>query len=124
MMLGMSFATFTTVHVIISLIAIFAGFIVLFGMFKAEKLSNWTALFLVTAVLTSVTGFFFPFGDLLPSHIVGIVSLAVLAVAILALYICHLARSWRWIYVTGAVTALQPGMNSSNGTELMTDPSP
>jgi hypothetical protein len=106
MMLGMSFSTFTTVHVIISLIAIFAGFIVLSGMFKAEKPGNWTALFLVTTVLTSVTGFFFPFGDLLPSHIVGIVSLAVLAVAILAFYIYHLARSWRWIYVACAIAAL------------------
>lgn len=106
MMPGMSFSTFTTEHVAISLIAIFAGFIVMFGMFNVKRLSNWTALFLVTTVLTSVTGFYFPRGDLLPSHIVGIISLVVLAVAILALYAYRLARSWRWIYVACAVAAL------------------
>jgi hypothetical protein len=106
MMFGMSFSTFTSVHVIISLIAIFTGFIVLIGMFRMKRLNNWTALFLVTTVLTSLTGFLFPFGDLLPSHIVGIISLAVLAVAFLALYGYQLARSWRWIYVAGAVAAL------------------
>lgn len=92
MMPGMSFSTFTAEHVAVSLIAIFAGFIVLFGMFKVKRLNNWTALILVTTVLTSVTGFYFPRGDLLPSHIVGIISLAVLAVAILALYTYRLAR--------------------------------
>jgi hypothetical protein len=69
-------------------------------------MDNWTTLFLVTTVLTSMTGFLFPFGQLLPSHIVGIISLVVLAVAILALHVFDLARSWRWIYVAGAVAAL------------------
>ena len=106
MILGMSTSTFTLVHVVISLIGIFAGLIVLFGMFSAKRLSGWTALFLVTTVLTSVTGFFFHSTSFGPPHEVGVISLVVLAVAIPALYIYRLAGSWRWIYVAGAVTAL------------------
>jgi len=106
MILGMSASTFTLVHVILSLIGIASGLVVLAGMFTTRRLDGWTALFLATTVLTSVTGFFFPTDRLLPSHIVGIVSLAVLAIAILALYAYRLAGAWRWIYVTGAVLAL------------------
>ena len=93
MILGMSTSTFTLVHVVLSLAGIFAGTVVLFGMFSANRLNGWTALFLVTTVLTSVTGFFFHRDHLLPSHVVGVISLAVLAVAILALYVYRLARS-------------------------------
>ena len=106
MILGISTSTFTLVHVVLSLLGIFAGLVVLFGMFSSKRLNGWTALFLATTVLTSATGFFFPFDHLLPSHIVGILSLVVLAVAILALYAYHLAGAWRWIYVAGAVVAL------------------
>jgi len=106
MILGISTSTFTLVHVVLSLVGIFAGLVALFGMFSSKRLTGWTALFLATTVLTSVTGFFFPLDHLLPSHIVGILSLVVLAVAILALYAYHLAGSWRWIYVAGAVVAL------------------
>jgi hypothetical protein len=106
MILGMSTSTFTLVHVVLSLIGIFSGIVVLFGMIGAKRLNGWTALFLAATVLTSATGFFFPRDHLLPSHVVGIISLAVLALAILALYGHRLARSWRWIYVAGAVLAL------------------
>ncbi len=106
MILGISTSTFTLVHVILSLIGIVSGIIVLLGMLSAKRRDGWTALFLATTVLTSVTGFFFPSDHLLPSHIVGIISLVVLAVAILALYVYRLAGSWRWIYVAGAVLAL------------------
>jgi hypothetical protein len=106
MILGMSVATFTTVHVILSLIGIVTGIVVLFGMLSGKRLDGLTAIFLATTVLTSVTGFLFPSDHLLPSHIVGIISLVMLAVAILALYVYRLAGSWRWIYVAGAVVAL------------------
>ena len=106
MILGMSTSTFTLVHVVLSLVGIFAGLVVVFGMFGSKKLDGWTTLFLATTVLTSVTGFFFPFDKILPSHIVGIISLVVLALAILALYALHLAGPWRWIYVVCAVLAL------------------
>ena len=106
MMLGMSLSTFTTLHVIISLIGIVTGLVALLGMLGGKHLGGWTALFLATTVLTSVTGFLFPFTKLLPSHVVGIISLAVLAAALLALYVFRLDGPWRWIYVVGAVLAL------------------
>ncbi|HEV8552763.1 MAG TPA: hypothetical protein VGR65_05155 [Casimicrobiaceae bacterium] len=106
MILGMSTSTFTLVHVILSLVGIFAGLVVVFGMFSSNKLDGWNALFLATTVLTSVTGFFFPFDKILPSHIVGIISLVVLAIAIVALYVLHMAGPWRWIYVVSAMLAL------------------
>jgi hypothetical protein len=106
MILGMSISTFTTVHVILSLIGILSGLVVLFGMIGAKKSGSLTALFLATTVLTSATGFLFPGAGLDPARIVGIISLVALAAAILALYDYHLARSWRWIYVIGVVAAL------------------
>jgi len=106
MVVGMSLSTFTAVHVIISLIGIVSGFIVLSGFLSAKRLNGLTALFLLTTVLTSVTGFGFPFDHLLPSHKVGIISLVVLAIAILARYSFHMAGKWRWIYVVTAMIAL------------------
>ena len=106
MILGMSTSTFTVMHVVLSLIGIFSGTIVLFGMLSANRLTGWTALFLATTVLTSVTGFFFHSGHFGPPHVVGVVSLVVLAVAILGLYVYRLVGPWRWIYVGGAVLAL------------------
>jgi hypothetical protein len=96
---------FTVFHVIISLLGILSGFVVIYGMHTANPLNNWTAFFLVTTVATSVTGFFFPVKRLMPSHIVGIISLVVLALAIYARYHGNLAGSWRWIYVVSAVLA-------------------
>jgi hypothetical protein len=106
MMLGMSLATFTVVHVLISLVAIASGFVVVFGLLAGKSRGGWTALFLTTTVLTSVTGFGFPFDHLLPSHKVGIISLVVLAIAILARYAFHLAGGWRSVYAVGATLAL------------------
>ena len=106
MTLGLSLSAFTTVHVVISLIAILAGLVVVYGMLTGGRSEGWIALFLGTTILTSVTGFMFPFGQLLPSHIVGAISLVVLAIAVVAYYGKHLASSWRWIYVVTAVVAL------------------
>src|SRR6476620_4126085 len=106
MILGMSLSTFTTLHVIISLIGIVTGIVVVLGMLGGRKLGGWTAIFLATTVLTSATGFGFPFTKLLPSHIVGIISLVVLAIAIYALYGAKLSGAWRWIYVVTASIAL------------------
>jgi hypothetical protein len=106
MVFGMSLATFTLIHVIISLVGIGSGLIVLFGLFGGKRLDGMTAVFLLTTVLTSVTGYGFPFEHLLPSHIVGAISLLVLLIAILARYSFHLAGKWRAIYVITAVMAL------------------
>jgi hypothetical protein len=106
MILGMSTETFTLVHVILSLVGIGSGLIVIFGLLGGKGLEGWTAVFLASTVATSVTGFGFPFDHLLPSHKVGMVSLLVLAVAVLARYPFHLAVAWRRIYVVCATFAL------------------
>lgn len=106
MILGMSTSTFTLLHVVLSLVGIAAGLVALFGLLSSRRLDGWTALFLATTVLTSVTGYFFPRDQILPSHIVGALSLIVLAIALVALYGYRLERSWRWIYVVSAVLAL------------------
>jgi hypothetical protein len=104
MILGMT--TFTFVHVVISLVGILAGLVVLFGLIAGKRLDGWTSLFLVTTVATSVTGYMFPFHKLLPSHVVGAISLVVLAIAIYARYSRHLAGGWRRTYVISSVIAL------------------
>jgi hypothetical protein len=97
---------YTIIHTLISLIAIFTGLVVLFGLLAGKRLEGWTKWFLITTVATSVTGFFFPFHGFTPAIGVGIISLVVLAVAIFARYPRQLAGHWRWIYVVTAVIAL------------------
>ena len=106
MVFGMSLAAFTLLHVAISLIGIVSGLVVMSGLLSSDRRPGWTALFLITTILTSVTGFGFPFTKLLPSHVVGIISLALLAVAVIALYVGRLSGAWRWIYVVTARTSL------------------
>jgi hypothetical protein len=98
--------TFTLIHVVISLVGIGSGFVVLYGLLNGRRLRGWTALFLVSTVATSVTGFGFPIVHFGAPHWVGVISLVVLVVVILARYAFHLAGAWRWIYVVGAVLAL------------------
>src|SRR3954471_15021845 len=106
MIWGMSAETFTLVHVIISLVAIVSGLIVLFGMIAGKSLDALTTLFLATTVLTSVTGFGFPFVHVTPGIVVGVISLLVLAIALFARYARHLAAGWRRTYVITASSAL------------------
>jgi hypothetical protein len=104
MILGMSPLLF--VHVVVSLIGIATGLVVLYGLITGRPHGGWTAAFLATTVLTSLTGFPLPATQLLPSHIVGIISIVLLALAVYAIYAKHLAGPWRWIYVASAVTSL------------------
>ena len=97
--------TFTQVHVLLSLLAIFAGFVVAAGLVKGKQNNAWTPVFLWTTILTSVTGFFFPFNGFTPAFGFGIISLVVLAVTLFALYRGRLAGHWRWIYVSTALFA-------------------
>jgi hypothetical protein len=106
MVLGMSLATFTLVHVIISLVAIATGIVVMIGMLRAQTMAGLTAIFLALTILTSATGFLFPFTQLLPSHVLAIISLVLLALACIALYGQKLAGAWRWIYVVTALLSL------------------
>jgi hypothetical protein len=99
-------STFTMVHVVISLIGIASGLVVMFGLLVARKLNRWSALFLISTIATSVTGFFFPFHGLTPAIVVGVISLVVLGVAIIARYVRRLAGAWRWIYVVTVMIAL------------------
>jgi hypothetical protein len=106
MILGMSLSMFTTVHVIISLIAIVSGIIVMFGLLGSKPMPGLTAIFLLFTILTNATGFLFPFEKLLPSHIIAILSLVLLAIACIALYGMKLSGAWRWIYVLTAMISL------------------
>lgn len=106
MMLGLDRSTFTTVHAVISLIAIAAGLIVMFGMLGADRLPALTAIFLLSTILTSVTGFGFPFVQLLSSHMIGILSLALFLIACVTLYGTKLGGASRWIYVITALVSL------------------
>jgi len=97
---------YTIVHTLVSLVAIFTGFVVLFGLLAGNRLDAWTKWFLIIAVATTVTGFFFPFHGITPAIKLGIISSVVLLVTIYARYAKHLAGPWRWIYVIGAVICL------------------
>ena len=97
---------YTIIHTLISLVAIFTGFVVLFGLLAGQRLDGWTKWFLITAVATTVTGFFFPFHGLTPAFKLGIISAFVLVITIYARYPRQFAGAWRWIYVVGAVISL------------------
>jgi hypothetical protein len=97
---------FTVAHTTISLVAIVAGGVVVYGLLTSRRLEGWTAIYLVTIVATSVTGFGFPFDRLLPSHWFGIISLIVLAAVIPARYVFQLAGHWRTVFAVGVVLTL------------------
>ena len=106
MILGMSVPAFTQLHVIISLVGIASGLVFAWGLWTARRLPGWTAIFLGTTLLISATGFFFPITKIGPPHVVGAISLVVLAFTLFALYVRKLAGAWRAVYVVTAVLAL------------------
>jgi len=97
---------YTIIHTLISLVALFAGFVVLFGLLTGNRIDGWTKWFLISAVATTVTGFFFPFHGITPAIKLGIISSVVLVITIYARYAKHLTGAWRRIYVVGASLAL------------------
>jgi hypothetical protein len=99
-------STFTLIHVLISLVGIGSGLVVAYGLLESKRFDNWTLLFLATTLATSVTGFLFPFHGFTPAIGVGILSVILLTVAIVARYVFHLQSFWRWLFVVSAVTAL------------------
>lgn len=110
MTFGLSLQTFTTLHVVISLIAIAAGLVVAADLLRGASRGGWTAFFLATSLLTCVTGFLFPNLGQTPAAIVGLVTLAALAAAAVALYGRRLAGAGRPVYVIGALLALYLNM--------------
>ncbi len=105
MILGLSITTYTLLHTVLSLVGIVAGLVVAGALASGTRLDRWAAVFLVTTVLANASGFGFPFVKLLPSHIVGAVSLVVLAAVIVADYVKRLAGAWRTTYAVGVVLA-------------------
>ena len=98
--------TFTLIHVVLSLVGIFAGLVVAGGLVAGARLDGWTGVFLATTALTNLTGLGFPFVTFLPSHGITILSLIVLPFVVFARYGKHLAGGWRGVYVVGSVLAL------------------
>jgi hypothetical protein len=106
MVFGLTLATYTLIHVLISLAAIASGFIVVLGLLTGRRLDKWTAFYLLMTAATSITGFGFPFIKFLPSHVFSIISLALLVPTLYARYSRNLLGAWRWIYIVGAVVLL------------------
>jgi hypothetical protein len=104
--LSFNLETYTLVHVVLSLVGIASGLLVVAGLLAGKQFSGLTILFLTTTVATSATGYGFPFTHLLPSHVVGAISLVVLAIAIYARYARREAGRWRATYVISAIAAL------------------
>jgi hypothetical protein len=98
--------TITLAHTVVSIVAIASGLVVVGGLIAGVRIDGWTGVFLVTTALTSASGFFFPYGQLLPSHWVGIISLVILPFVIAARYWNQLQGAWRGIYVVGTVLVL------------------
>ena len=103
---GIPTPVFLQIHVVLSLIGIASGLIALYGLLTGKSFTGWTALFLASTILTSVTGFPLPPFGFDPPRAIGILSLVVLAIAVFALYGLHLAGPWRWIYIVTALFAL------------------
>jgi hypothetical protein len=103
---GIPTSLFLQIHVVISVIAMISGFIVVYGLLTGRPFGGWTALFLATTILTSVTGFPLPPFGITPARVLGTISLVLLALAVLALYAFRLAGAWRWVYIASAAAAL------------------
>jgi hypothetical protein len=93
-------------HVILSLIAIGTGGCVMLALARGARPGYCTLAFLATMIATDVTGFFLPATQLLPSHITGIISLGVIAIALAAHYGFGLSGAWRWIYAVTVGVAI------------------
>jgi hypothetical protein len=106
MIIGMSLSAFTTLHVLISLLAIALGFVWVADLLRGRQSALIAGLFLLTTILTSVTGFMFPASAVTPAHIFGVISLVALTAAVLALYAFHLRGFWRPVYIVTAVLSL------------------
>jgi hypothetical protein len=105
MIFGLSIATYTLIHVVLSLVGMVAGLVVAGGFVAGTRPERWAAVFLVTTIAANVSGFGFPFVHFLPSHAVGIISLMALAVVIVAHYVQHFGGRWRTTYAVGVVLA-------------------
>jgi hypothetical protein len=97
---------YTLFHTLLSVVGIFAGLVLAGGLISGKRLDGWSALFLVTTILTNVTGFGFPFATITPAHIIGALSLVILPFVVYARYGQQLAGKWNTVYVVGPVVTL------------------
>lgn len=105
MVLGMPLHAFTLLHVVITLVELVAGVVTVLEL-MAGNLSRLSGLFLLTAALTSITGFLFPIHGWTPGLVLGVLSLVTTGLAALALYARKLAGGWRRTYAIAVVVTL------------------
>ena len=106
MVLTMNLSTFTAIHTALSVIALLSGVVVLIGLLRSQRCPLVTLLYFVTAIATSATGFGFPNTTFTPAEVVGVISLVLLGIAVLARYSYAFAGSARWLYVLGVTLSL------------------
>lgn len=106
MILGLSISQFIALHVAISFIAIAAGLVALPAFVAGRRVPGMMSLFLVTTLLTSLTGFLFPFRGFTPAIGTGIVSTIVLIIAFVAYYGYKLRGKAGVVYAVSATAAL------------------
>jgi len=106
MIIGMSVATFTLLHVLISVVGVVAGAAALGEMIAGRRLGVWNTVFLIATAATSITGFFFHSASFGPPHVIGVISIVVLSIALFAFKVRDLAGIWRPIYAVAATVAL------------------
>jgi hypothetical protein len=94
------------IHVVISLIAIVSGIVVAAGFLAANRHERSTLVYMVTTILTSLTGFLFPFHTVTPAIIVGSLCVLIFIPTALARYSFHLAGIWRSVFIVGAMVLL------------------
>lgn len=95
-----------TFHVLISVAAIASGILVVWGLLSSSGMSTLTAVFLLTTLLTNLTGFLFPFKSFTPAIGVGIVGTVIMAICLAARYLKQMENGWRGVYVVTAVLSL------------------
>ena len=106
MVLGLSLATFTQLHTIISIIAIATGLIALVAFARGNWRGGIMQVFVWTTVATTVTGFLFPFNGFTPAIGTGLVSSVVLVVLLFALYRSKLQGGARTVFAVTATISL------------------
>jgi uncharacterized membrane protein SirB2 len=97
-------------HVAVCFIALLAGALVLIALCGGRRQPILDAVLLLSSALVCLTGFPLasppgtPTPD--PARILGVMELVIVAIAALALYVGHLARVWRGIYIVAIVLAV------------------
>jgi len=105
MILGLSLAQFTFIHVALSFIGIGSGFFLMFEFLTSRNLRILTALFFLSTIGTSLTGFLFPNKAVTPGIVLGVLSMIVLILALYAQYAKKLVGPWRGTYVISVCVA-------------------